>query len=342
MQLLLSNSGRNVPCLCSWLNIDSEHGGICPVSNIDHAAILWLTQVVYCRKLRNDLATAYKDADHHKLLARTVSKSFAAAISENEQLRELTRAAQKSAQFSQVQAQASQQQSRRCQAELHRLQKKLDQSLQLTTTPKAATTEHPKQLHEQDIAAAKRKAREGQQAHPKCQKRAGDQPLQYRHAETQTESSIASMLLDKQQTIPEQTASDMTHPQNNDEAVQDGITLHQRVALIQLELESVRFELLATQHAALHDQDNQHALLPVQCMLQQAEASLHSMTKLHQNMRQTMLSFPGSRKLASHVSQQPPVSKVDSGQASTVHKRQQQNNCEPSGKRQKVEADAAA
>ena len=291
---------------------------------------------MYCRKLKNDLATAQKDADHQKLLAYTVSKSFASAISENEQLREFARVAQQS-------AHASQQQSRHYQAEIHRLQRKLDQSLQLTATPQVAIREHPKQLPGRETAAAKRKAQEGQQADTKSQQQgAGDLSLQHRNAETQTESSGASMLLDKQQRISEQTATDLTHPQNNDMAVQGGVSLPQGIAHLQLELESVRSELLAMQQAAQRDQDKQHALLHVQCMLQQTEASLQSMTKLHQDMRRSMLSFPQLRQPASYVSQQPTVSKVDSGQVvrSAAHKRQQQNDCELSGKRQKVQADA--
>lgn len=105
---------------------------------------LCLTDNVYYRKLK-------KDADHHKLLAHTISKSFAAAISENEQLREFARMAHQSAQVSQAQAQASQQQNRYYQAEMHRLQKELDQSLQLTTKLQAAINEQPKQHPERSL-----------------------------------------------------------------------------------------------------------------------------------------------------------------------------------------------
>lgn len=307
---------------------------------VEHVAILSLTKHAHCRKLKSDLVTAHKNADHHKLLAHTVSKSFAAAISENEQLREFARVAQQS-------AQASQQQSRHYQAEVHRLQKKLDHSLQLTTTPQAATSEHTKQLPGQELAAAKGQAQQVHQADPKCtQQAAGNQALQHRHAETQTEANIVSTLLDKQlQMTSEQEASDLTHPQNIDKAVQSDVGLHEKTPL-QLELESVRSELLAMQQAAQRDnqQDNQHALLPVQHMLQQTEALLQSMTKLYQETRHTMTSFPGLRTPASCVSQPLLDSKVDAGHTirSAVHKRQQQNDCELTGKRQKVSADAAA
>lgn len=296
------------------------------------AITLCLTDTVYYRKLK-------KDADHHKLLAHTISKSFAAAISENEQLREFARGAHQSAQFSQVQAHASQQQSRHYQAEMHRLQKELDQSLRLTTTLQAAINEEPKQHSGQELAAAKRKAREVH--HPCPQQEMGDQSLQHKHAETQTEASIASTLLDEQAAASEQKATESTCPHGNHQAVQGGVNLHQRIAPLQLELEAVRSELFAMQQAAQHDQNNQHALLPVQCMLQQTEASIQSVANLHQDMRQTML---GLQQLAKFVSQQPMGnSKVDAQDCgSAVHKRQRQNDCEPCAKRQKVRADAAA
>lgn len=296
------------------------------------ATTLCLTDNVYCRKLK-------KDADHHKLLAHTISKSFAAAISENEQLREFARGAHQSAQVSQVQAHASQQQSRHYQAEMHRLQKELDQSLQLTTKLQAAINEQPKQHPEQELAAAKRKARE---VHHTCQQQElGDRSLQHKHAKTQTEASIASTLLDRQPAASEQKAIESTCPQENHQAVQGGVNLYHRIAPLQVELEAVRSELFAMQQAAQHDQSNQHALSPVQCMLQQTEASIQSVANLHQDMRQTML---GLQQLAKYVSQQPMGnSKIDGNSSgSAVHKRQPQNDCEPCGKRQKVQADAAA
>lgn len=296
-----------------------------------------------CRKLKNDLATAHKDADHQKLLAHTVSKSFAAAINENEHLREFARVAHQSVHAAQAQAQASQQQSRHYQAEIHRLQKKLDRSLRPTTTNHAAISEHisslPKQLPGQELAAAKHKAREVHEPeHPCQQQEVGDHPGQQKHAETQTEASIASTLLGKQQTTSEHTASDITHPQSHENS---GVSLHPRVAHLQLELEAVRSELLTMQHAAQHDQVHHHACSV--CPLQQTEAAVQSITKLQQNMKQAMLSSSGVAQLANCVSQQVmSSSNVESEQANTLHKRQQQCECDFSGKRQKVQANAAA
>lgn len=293
---------------------------------------LCLTDNVYYRKLK-------KDADHHKLLAHTISKSFAAAISESEQLREFARMAHQSAQVSQAQAQASQQQSRHYQAEMHRLQKELDQSLQLTTKLQASINEQPKQHPEDpELAAAKRKARE---VHHTCQQQEMDaRSLQQRHAETQTEASKASAL-DRQPAASQQKATESTCPQENKQAVHSGVNLHRRIAPLQLELEAVRSELFAMQQAAQHNQNNQHALSPVQCMLQQTDASIQSVANLHQDMRQTML---GLQQLAKYVTQQPRGnSEIDGNDlGSAVHKRQLQNGCEPCGKRQKVQADAAA
>ena len=294
---------------------------------------------MYCRKLKIDLAAAHKDADHQKLLAYTVSKSFAAAIRENEQLREFARVAQQSVQASQAQIQASQQQSRHCQAEMRRLQKKLDHALQATTTPHAAISEHTSSLHlpGHEIAAAKRKAQGFQQTDPSCQqKEVGEHPRQHRHVETQTEATVASKLLDKQQTTSEHRATDSTHPQSNDKAVQGGVGFLHRVALLQLELGAVRSEVLAMQQAAQRDQDHHHALLPVQCMLQQTQAAVQSIAKLHINMNQAMISSPDIQQLANYVSQQlMSSSNVESEQANRLHKRQQQDGCELNGKRQK-------
>ena len=301
-----------------------------------------------CRKLRNDLATAHKDADHQKLLAHTVSKSFAAAINENEQLREFATVAQQSAHALQAQAQASQQQSRHYQAEIHRLQKKLDRSLRPTTTTDAAISEHisslPKHLPGLELAASKRKARDvSQTEHSRQQQELGDHPGQHRHAETQTEAIVAATLLGKQQTTPEPKDSASQHPQSDQKAVHSSVSLHPRVALLQRELEAVRSELLAMQQAAQHDQDHHHALLPVQCVLQQTEAAFQSIAKLQQNMKQGMPSSSGLAQRANCVSQQVmSSSNVESEQANSSHKRQQQDEYELSRKRQKVQANAAA
>ena len=245
------------------------------------------------------------------------------------------------ARVAQQSAQTAQQESRHYQAEAHRLQKKLDQALQLTTKPQSAISE---QVPTQELAAAKGRGHDAQQAENTCQQMGvAYQSLQHRDAATQTEASVIGVLLKKQETTSDLEASGFTPLEARDKAFISALGLQHRVAPLQVELEAVRSELLAIQQAAHHGQDNRHALMPVHCMLQQTEVSLQSIAKLHQDMQQAVLSFPGLKQLETYVRlQSSSTRKPDLEHANDVHKRRQQDDCESSGKRQKVQADAAA
>lgn len=269
-----------------------------------------------------------------------MSKSYALAIIENEQLRKTARVAQHS-------AQVLHQQSRHDQAEMHKLQKELEQALQLKASAEpAASMEDSKQTPEQEPAAAQRKAQRVQRACNTCLPQATEaahQPLQNRDAATQADACAVQLLLDEQQAAsdPEQEATGVMQPEGPDGDVHHALSLLHRIAPLQSQLDAVRSELLAIQQAAQHDKNCIHASVPVQRMLRETPAMLESMSVLHDDMKAAVHSLPKLKQPAKIVkgSQSMQVDLEHSKQIA-VHKRQQYDDCESTGKRQKLQSDA--
>lgn len=293
------------------------------------------------RKLKSDATKAQRDADHHRLLAHTVSKSYALAIVEIEQLRELAREAQHS-------AQVSQQQSRHDQAEAHRLRKQVEQALQLRgSVQPAVSIQDSKQASGHVPEAAEPEAQELQQTSNSCLQQAAEAAHrpQLHDDTTQSEAGVTQLPCDTHQAASDlkQEVMDMVQPSDHDRDVQVAMGLQHRIASLQVQLDVVTSGVLAMQQAAQHDQCCKHAPLPVDRMLLQMEAMLQSMSMLYKQMKKVVCSLPETKQHAVSVSQgvrnsvQLHIKHTDQGAAD---KRQQCDDCAPCGKRQKLQPHA--
>lgn len=288
------------------------------------------------RKLKADAAKAQRDADHQRLLAYTVSKSFALTISENEQLRDTARAAQHS-------AQVAQQQSRHDQAEVHRLRKEVEQALQQKACAEPAPSiAHSRQLSGHVLPEAQRV----QQTSATCMLQATEaarHPLQHRDVATQSEACFTKLSLDKQHAAShsEEEPIGVVQPEANDRDVHGALSLQFEVTPLQVQLNAVRSELFAIQQAAQQDQHCEHASVSVQRMLQQTEAILQSMSELHQEMEKAVFSCSGTTQPAISVSESMQVD-LEHADRGALHKRQRFDDCESSGKRHRIQSNAVA
>ena len=266
------------------------------------------TEYMYlrCRKLRSELADAQQVADHHKLLAHTVSKSYALAIIENEQLHQASRLAQHS-------IHRAQQQSKHHQEEAERLQKKLDQALHLTAIAEAAGVQQSKLDGGSDFAAAADcKACEAEQAHQTGSTCQQDPPHKLQRDADQAEphSCAASRHVPHEnEGTQDQNAIGLTDVQDHSKTVQLDSTLQHKIASLEHELTAVKAQLMAAQQTLQatqqQQQDYQHAFRFALRKLQQSEASLNIVVKLHENLKSAILRpRQGLPQLASRACQQ--------------------------------------
>ena len=171
--------------------------------------------LLLCRKLKNDLAAAQKDADHHRLLAHTVSKSYALAITENERLKEANRLAK----------QQAQQQSRQHKLEAHSMQNKLNAAMQQISGDQAA--KQPLFENVTELAAAEhRPCGTNHQTAEACQQ---DNICKlHTNAASQTEliTSLATA---------EQDPIDLTHAEQHQQDRQHAEQLQERISFLERE-----------------------------------------------------------------------------------------------------------